>query len=272
MKEQRNSQRYHKQDIKRQKRLIIRSSVILIAAASLFITYRLWNKSSHTQPEASPELEEGIAILKNMEAKEVMAVESEIQAVHNLTAQAEKQTSAAPQERNLNECYAASVIMGDSIAEGISLYGFLSPSNVIAKKGASLIEMEGLLTTAQNLNPQNVFLYVGFNDIGHCKGDLNKFRSKYETFILKLKEALPGARIYANALFPVLDHFITECGYYSEISNCNQIVQELCTQYNLTYLDFTSLAQADSYASDGYHFKKSFYPSWLYGMAEAAGL
>ena len=163
--------------------------------------------------------------------------------------------------------------MGDSIARGTLAYGFLYHSNAIVEKGISLkAAANSHIETAKNLNPQNVFLYYGCNDIGHCRGDFNKFRQEYETFIIKLKAALPNAQIYANAIFPVSEKYIAQCGYYSEIGTYNQIIQELCAQYGITYLDFTWLVQKEHYASDGVHFKKSFYPSWLYGMAEAAGL
>ena len=81
----------------------------------------------------------------------------------------------------------------------------LNSSSLIAEMGVSLTALDGALATVTQLSPQNVFLYYGFNDIGHVWDDYDRFRDEYESFIVKLKQALPDAKIYANSLFPVLN-------------------------------------------------------------------
>ena len=131
--------------------------------------------------------------------------------------------------------------MGDSIAEALGEYNMLNSSSLIAEMGVSLTALDGALATVTQLSPQNVFLYYGFNDIGHVWDDYDRFRDEYESFIVKLKQALPDAKIYANSLFPVLNLDTIGNAFYADVSPYNQIIKEICEQYDIAYLTIPDL-------------------------------
>lgn len=172
---------------------------------------------------------------------------------------------------NYKEIFANSVVMGDSISEGLVSFNMLNSSSVIAKVGVSLTALDGALATVTQLSPQNVFLYYGLNDVGHVKYDYDRFRNEYESFVVRLKEALPNANIYANLLFPVNDWTLIG-PWYDNLDPYNQVIIDVCMQYGIVCLDNRDIVREEYYASDGYHFNRAFYPQWLYRMAIGAGL
>ena len=170
------------------------------------------------------------------------------------------------------EIYANSVIMGDSIAESLAYYNVIDASSVTAKIGASMRAVDAQLDTAVGLGPKNVFLYFGLNDVEEVKSDYDRFRREYGTLLGKVKQRLPNAYIYANLLFPVVNPGIAGGPEYENLAPYNEIIKEVCAEYQVTCLDSTGIVKEEYFEPDGCHFKYQFYPCWLYSMALQAGL
>ena len=227
----------------------------------------------------------GIQELQQMENKEVYEVESEIESVR-LKIDSEKKTEEETQEStaidytegvdvgsyNYKVIFSNSVVMGDSIAEALDYYNILDSSSVVARIGANMATLENEYATVTALSPQNIFLYFGINDIGYIYDDYEKFRGQYENVIIRLKEALPKANIYANMLFPVINLDRVGGEYYADLTPYNNVIREVCEQYGVVCLDNTGIIKEEYYEPDGMHFKMGFYSYWLYSMALGAGL
>lgn len=219
----------------------------------------------------------GVTLLKEMESKDISEIEKKITSVQNDISKDEASASADssdidPASRNYKQLFANSVIMGDSITEAISAYDFLSPSSVIATIGVNMNTMDSHYDVLRNLSPQNIFLSYGSNDIERIGDNLTEFKKEYKTIIQNVKSIQPDATIYMNSIFPVHEKKINSCSYYADITPYNGILQELCTEEGLIYLDNTSLVKSEYFEPDGYHFTAAFYPFWLNQMAESAGL
>lgn len=282
----------HEKDSQRKDRikvLAISSGTVILIVIAMIVVGKMSSKNRLNDKE-SEEVAEGVEVLHSMESKDIAGIESELKnssldqegsddktadTSSSDTSEGEnitEQKTDALTDKSFKEIFSDSVVMGDSIAAALNDYDMLNASSVIAEVGVSLTALDDALETVQQLSPRNIFLYYGFNDIGHVWDNYDKFRSNYETFIINLKAAVPNATIYVNAIFPVLNLDTIGNAYYADVSPYNAIIQELCVQYGITYIDSTSLVQEDFYAGDGYHFKSQFYPLWLNNMANAAGL
>ena len=116
-------------------------------------------------PSKESDTSKGVALLKEMETKDISEIEKEIASLQNAdnTDVSEDNTSADaadidPASRNYKQLFANSVIMGDSITEAISAYDFLPLSSVIATIGVNMNTMDSHYEILRNLSPQNIFL------------------------------------------------------------------------------------------------------------------
>lgn len=282
-------------------RLTRKHLLIAAAAAAVLILLVLISSSAgQKKPALSPETAQTRKELETMESRDVRTVREQIESLtkddspgDDPSANEESTESSEGNDGQASIAEAAetnegssddisgsaylqifsdSLFMGDSVIHDLDVYGLVNSSNIIAENGVSLEELEGEFATAAALAPRNIFLYYGFNDIGHVGDDYESFRYLYENLLIRLREVLPDAAIYANSLFPVHDLDTLQNGWYGDVSPYNAIIADLCAQYGITYLDHSYLVSDEYYYDDGYHFIYEFYPLWLDAMAREAGL
>lgn len=208
---------------------------------------------------------EGLEYIKKAEAVEISSVEKKI-------VQIEKQEARENDTRSLKEKFMGAVVVGDSIAEGFSVYDVLNASNVVSKIGVHISEMDGEVERIRGLDPQIIFLSIGMNDIISLDGDTETFVSEYKKLIEDLKTAVPGAHIYVNSIFPVMEKAIKEKPELVQVDEYNALLEELCEKEHAGFIDNSSIVEEQYYEQDGIHFKSVFYAIWAEYMAEVADL
>ena len=92
--------------------------------------------------------------------------------------------------------------MGDSQAEAFIAYKVLDDLEMIAHKGAHIKDVNSEYDKIVNLNPKNIFLTYGVNDLG-MYGTKEKFIAVAHKVIQDLQAGLPETKIYVNLIFPV---------------------------------------------------------------------
>lgn len=209
--------------------------------------------------------EEGIAYIKAAEAEDITVIEQKI-------AQLESQDGGEEDTRSAKEKFASSVVMGDSITEGLVEYDVLSVSSVVSKIGVHLDELDDQVSQVKELNPQVIFLTFGMNDVIEDGEDTAQFRSDYEALVKQIQEEVPDAHIFVNSIFPVLDSAVENEPALGRISEYNTVLSEMCTKLQIGFIDNTELVSDQYYEEDGIHFKAEFYPLWADRMAEVASL
>ena len=209
--------------------------------------------------------EEGIAYIKAAEAEDITVIEQKI-------AQLESQDGGEEDTRSAKEKFASSVVMGDSITEGLVEYDVLSASSVVSKIGVHLDELDDQVAQVKELNPQVIFLTFGMNDVIEDGEDTVQFRSDYEALVKQIQEEVPDAHIFVNSIFPVLDSAVENESALGRISEYNTVLSEMCTKLQIGFMDNTELVSDQYYEEDGIHFKAEFYPLWADRMAEVASL
>lgn len=168
--------------------------------------------------------------------------------------------------------FANSVVIGDSIVEGILECDLMLTSSVVCQMGGNVHMLSKYLPVVESLQPENIFLYIGFNDIGMNYGNKDAYYEDIVWFISQLQAICPGVPMYMNRIIPVISTEFLESEEYWNSPEYNVILERVAAEYGLTMIDNLSLVEQDFYYKDGYHMIYPYYPRWLRRMAETAGL
>jgi hypothetical protein len=200
-------------------------------------------------------VDDGVNVLKTLETRDIYSMEETIDYMKH------KPVDAG----DYSAIFGSAVVFGDSIAEGIGLYGFLSPSSLVAVMGKSTENSMEDVPTIVNLAPRTLFFELGLNDISHPYSSLDSFISSYEKLIDAVRLQLPNTRIYVCSIFPVTDATLQEQPEFSQIETYNTALAEMAKRKNINYIDTYSLLKANPqyHAEDGIHVIREFYPLWL---------
>lgn len=255
---------------KREKRLITFLGITVLMLLAIVLLYFGITKWTAQKVDTT----EGIKAVKKLEQGDIKDLEKKVQTLEEkdqVQASAQGETKV-PDDRPLNERFAGSVILGDSITKSFSEYEILDESIVIADIGAMLSGVDEELTKAEGLNPKNLFLCYGENDVEATRGDAMVFKQQYKAVIDRLKTNLPETKIYVNSILPVKQKEIDREPSYAHLPEYNVALQELCTEEGVTFIDNTTLTKDEFYEPDGIHQTIDYYPIWAKRMAEVAGI
>ncbi len=168
------------------------------------------------------------------------------------------------------EFFNRALFIGDSITEGISAYGLLDETNVLAFKGLTILKAEKEIDTIIKRNPDKIYILLGSNDLLYGM-DSKKFSSEYVEFIQLIKDKLPGSKIYIQSIFPVSIDVENENPMLSNsrIDEFNRELKSMADQQGIRYINVEKLLKDDrgiinkDYTSDGIHVKYKVYSIWL---------
>lgn len=218
----------------------------------------------------------GIHKLDELAARDVAVVESTIQNSRVASGQQPEAAETSAETEPLGDMktrFASSVVMGDSITKALEDYEFLDSTSVVAKNGINLPHVQPELEQAVALNPKNIFMSYGMNDLEYLWGNPQKFVELYENAVRTLQQSLPDTKIYINGILPIQQKAIDKKPLYGNVDAYNQALMEMCTRLGIHFIDNSELMQQeDIYQEDGIHPKPHYYPKWLENMASKAGI
>ncbi len=178
---------------------------------------------------------------------------------------------------NYAKYYENTVFMGDSITESLSEFEILDSYNVISNKGDTVVKAMQNIDKLQGINPKNLVLLYGMNDviefdINLSGQDSNDFKERYIELINSIKAVLPKTNIYLISPLPVMANAV-ETNYRLTNENLNEFrskVNEVANVTGSTYIDLASIMTEKDYLheQDGIHYKYDFYPLWLDYLAD----
>lgn len=218
----------------------------------------------------------GISYLKSQEAVDLSSVKADIRAVEEQKKQEEKdevikQLSADPS--SVWTHFGSAVIMGDSRAVGFSYYGCLPESQVFAAGGNTIRNIKDSLTQIKALDPSEIFLCFGLNDVGIRYWDTpDAYAAEYKTVLQQLQSALPDTKIYVSSILPAQEVAIQNTdSIYAEIPDYSKAVKAMVQENGYGWVDMDEIASqhADMYDEDGIHLHREFYPYWGAAMIAA---
>ena len=181
-------------------------------------------------------------------------------------------------EKVLSAYFKDAVFIGDSITEGIKLYGIMSDATVYSYTGLGLdniytkdvIKMEDgstipIMDAVRLSNANKFYILIGVNSIAYSK---ESFIQKYAAVVKSIKEFHPDAIIYVQSITPVATNNSYNLNNKT-INEYNEALLEMAVSQNVYYLDIHSaLADEtgvlpDSATTDGLHFGPSYYQKWF---------
>lgn len=156
-----------------------------------------------------------------------------------------------------------SVILGDSISEGLSFYEVLDENNVVAKKGLTVYKAENEINNIVSKNPEKLFIFLGNNDLFEEKLTEEQFLKQYSILIDKLKEKLPNTKIYLLSILPITDKAVKENHFLNKdrILSFDVAIKSMAEKHNLEYINIIPVIRGREhlYEQDGIHLKYDFY-------------
>lgn len=239
--------------------------VLIVTVVSLNLSRSL--SVSDTQETVT--VEQGV--LDKFSSYKAATVERKIQKAIDkrlaLLAAAEEAATAVEEldEDSYRKIFANTCIVGDSLMNGLEIYGILNSDTLITQVSASLYHLEENVSSVIAANPKNVILHYGLNMLEEEDYMLENFIEMYKELILEIKEGLPKSRIIVSLIFPVDSTYDLE-SVYERIPAYNSAMVTMCNEIGVETLDSSSLLTDgdDYYDGDGIHVTASFYSEqWL---------
>ena len=260
--------------------------VLLLVAAAIIIIYPLCSviAVSFSGKKASCDTQSGISAVEEMANVSVDAAQAQIDKViksrMSAATSAEVKSSIENSikliksgKKSYRQVFSNVYFMGDSLMDGLRVYGFLNPSRLLTQVSASLIHLEENMTKITNAHPPVLILHYGLNSISTSDAQLKSFISRYSSDIAKLKKALPQTRIIVSLIFPV-DTTKATNPRFKAVNKYNKALINMCSKLSVEYLNSTATVKANKQynAKDGIHFSKSFYGNWLQFIMRDKGI
>ena len=233
----------------------------LAAAVALIIIIAVIVIVKHGSTEADEDLESGISYIQALENKDVSEVENAVKALKK----AEKKAAFENGEIDVWQQFDDTVIMGDSRAVGFYVYEFLEQRRVLAAGGDTIRNITDNIEALKNLNPGNIILCYGLNDIsiGYWN-TVEEYLAEMDQMIALLHENLPNAVVYVNSIIPAIDPAFSRAPIWRNIPDWKVEIKKHCEENNIPYIDLTDTLAAHPglYNEDGIHVPREFYQYW----------
>lgn len=245
--------------------------VLLILVSLFFINLVRYNR---TADYSSAAVKANVSAIATFDYSKVTTVEEQIKKLETTEAQSDFDVTKKLTAAQYRKIFSTSVILGDSITEGLVDYGYLGSDQVFCKIGASIINGEDLFSSAAQTYPKLAFLSFGMNDMGNYRGDRKAFIKKYKELIQSFKEISPDTQILINGITTPSAEAISSTPALANYKKFNSALKEMCEELKLTYIDNSYIIEEhpDFYAGDGIHVSSDYYPYWMNNMIVKAGL
>lgn len=172
-----------------------------------------------------------------------------------------------------NRLFSKNLVIGDSITEGLNVYGFLDDNQVVCEIGGSVMKGKDAVAKAAKLDPENVFFSYGTNDMGMYSGNADAFIEDYSTIIFEFMSLCPDVDIYVNSIAKPSDEKIASGGNFHKWNEFNKEIKNMCDKFGFSYIDNVYILEENPklYAGDGIHVLPEYYPIWITNMIKKIG-
>ena len=257
---------------RKKQRKLIGFLVVLLILVSLFLTNLCRQNSSADYSDKR--IRANLSAIATFDYSKVSTIESEIQDLERTEAKGTFDVTKKLKKEQYQKIFSTSIILGDSLTEGLVAYGWLGSDQVFCQIGGSILRNEELFDSAAQLYPRNAFLAFGINDIGNFNGSADSFVEKYAELIKAFQKTSPDTRIMVNAIAPPSEAAIDKKPILGKYKSFNTALKKMCKELKLTYIDNSYIFEEhpEYYAADGIHANADYYPYWMNNMILKAGL
>lgn len=237
----------------------------------ILLAVRLGSRDTAAAPEDAAAISQGVSYLQSLESQDPDTVDNVLKQQrlqHLQEMRDERLRQLESGEISVWSLFEDYVLLGDSRAVGFSFYGFLPEERVLAESGATVLHLEEHIPDIVALNPSNIFLCYGLNDIMLGTWPTpSDYVTKYTSVINEIHNKLPDANIYISSILPAPGSSVQ-----SQLSDYNQALDEMCSALNRCYFvdnDDISSQYSGLWENDGIHVMQDFYPHWANNLITA---
>lgn len=260
----------NKDNIKRIKRNPIRTAVAVLLV--FFVLSVLFNafRPNYAVKTDKKVLNENVKIISEMQIADPADVEK---LVRDLDAR-DARRNAEGMRIIYRRLFSTSVILGDSLTEGLTVYGWLPNSVVFSKVGGTIVYGDDLFAKAAKTKPEYAFFAYGMNDMGNYAGNEKNFVKKYNSLLKKFKKTSPDSMILVNSISTPTKEARAGNKSIRNYKKFNKALKKMCKQNHYIFIDIADILpnNKDLYAGDGIHAAPDYYPLWMDRMIKVAGL
>lgn len=235
----------------------------------ILIAVKLGSSGSAAQEQEQADITDGVAFLESLESRDPDEVDQILkqqrqQKLQELRDERLRQLESG--EISVWSLFEDYVLCGDSRAVGFSFYGFMPEERVLAESGATILKLEENIPNIVALNPSNIFLCYGLNDVSiGIWPTPEDYVAQYSDIIGQIQAQLPDANIFVSSILPARDPAFQKSTAWYNIPEYSQAVSEMCgTISHCYYVDNDAICEqyADLWEIDGIHVQRDFYPHW----------
>ena len=213
---------------------------------------------------ADNDISENITKLSEDEALDISTIEEEIS-----ESDVEVSSDGKLTKSDYEKIFSGTVIVGDSITEELVTYNYLDSDVVVAKIGISLGSVGDTINKAIGMNPKNLILSFGMNDMEAHRGKVAPFIKDYKEVVGKIKKELPNTKILITSVFPIEEKATKKAPGTDKFNEYNKALVKFCSENDCHFIDNDGLNPENYFEPDGIHFKYNFYPLLLRNYMEA---
>ena len=235
--------------------------IIVIAAAAIILLIVMIMAIVGGDDTPETDVENGVAYIQTLEQKDYSEVENAIKALKK----AERKAAFESGEVDVWAQLEDTVIMGDSRAVGFYVYEFIEERRVLAAGGDTIRNISDYMDALVAVNPSNVILCYGLNDISIGYWDtVEEYIAELDEMVALIRQNLPDATVYVNQTIPAIDPAFSRSEKWRSIPDWNVAIKAHCEETGIAYVDLsdTFAANPDLYNEDGIHVPRAFYPLW----------
>ncbi|MDO4459561.1 MAG: GDSL-type esterase/lipase family protein [Clostridia bacterium] len=221
--------------------------------------------SSNNIVKSSRDINEGVAYIKGLEAVDTSEIEATIQHRKKMQRLEALQNGTMSVWAQFDD----SVIMGDSRAVGFYYYEFTPEERTLAEAGATILAIDDHLDDLKRLNPSNVFVCYGLNDISIGIWDNKEdYCQSMKEQVEKIKSVCPNATVYISSIIPATDPAFETSTAWLQIPEYNDALKAMCEDLDWPFIDNSDVVEEykDHYQPDGIHLETVFYEPWALNM------
>jgi len=243
----------------------------LIIVLLVFFIFNLLRFNHKTDTDEKT-LKTNMTTVKNSEQVSIRKTQAAIDRLNYKDETAGK--NVHPVKKNYSRLFNRSAVIGDSLVEGLTVYGYLSKSEVYSKVGASVKSTKNLFIDAAKNYPKFVILAYGMNEMGNFNGNAAAFTKVYMDDIRAFKKISPDTKVCVTSISAPTDKAMSKNKSLRGYRKFNKAIKAMCKKNKLCFIDITDILinRPDLYAEDGIHAKPAYYPLWLNRVIEEAGI
>lgn len=207
------------------------------------------------------ELDENRKTVENIQTAEVKTVEQAVKQIEKSF----KYNGSAGIKVKYRRLFKNSVILGDSLTEGLVVYGWLPKTIVFSEVGGSIVYNEDLFKKAAKTRPEEAYIAYGMNDMGNFGGDEKAFVKKYIECIDTFLKASPDTSINICSITTPTEKAQEGNKSIRNYKKFNKALKKMCKDKGYNYIDVSDILpeHEELYAGDGIHAAPDYYPLWM---------